>query len=64
MISTNKKAAIDAIDEFKRDILNHLINACNGNDYNKLSLLAIGNIIEEQYMKHRLNYMESFRDDL
>ena len=52
MISDKKKAAIDAIDEFKRDILNHFIDITHGNDYEKISLLQIGNIIDSLYEKH------------
>ena len=52
MISNNKKAAIDAIDEFKRDILNHFIDIAHGNDYEKISLLQIGNIIDDLYENH------------
>ena len=55
MISDNKKAAIDAIDEFKRDILNHFIEIAHGNDYEKISLLQIGNVIDSLYEKHVKN---------
>ena len=52
MISNKKRAAIDAIDEFKRDILNHLIDKAHGNDYEKISLLQIGDIVDSLYEKH------------
>ena len=52
MILNEKKAAIDAIDEFKRDILNHFIDIAHGNDYEKISLLQIGDIIDSLYEKH------------
>ena len=52
MISNEKKSAIDAIDEFKRDILNHFIDITHGNDYEKISLLQIGDIIDSLYEKH------------
>ena len=52
MISNTKKSAIDAIDEFKRDILNHFIDIAHGNDYEKIALLQIGNVIDNLYEKH------------
>ena len=52
MISNNKRSAIDVIDEFKRDILNHFIDIAHGNDYEKISLLQIGDIIDNLYEKH------------
>ena len=52
MISNNKKAAIDAIDEFKRAILNQVSDACNGNYFEKISLLQIGDVIDSLYEKH------------
>ena len=52
MILDKKKAAIDAVDDFKRDILNHLIDVAHGNDYEKISLLQIGDIIDSLHEKH------------
>ena len=52
MTLNKKKAAIDAIDEFKRDILNHFIDIAHGNDYEKISLLQIGDVIDSLYEEH------------
>ena len=57
MISNTKKSAIDAIDEFKRDILNHFIDIAHGNDYEKISLLQIGNVIDDIYETHVRNIL-------
>ena len=59
MISNKKKAAIDAIDEFKRDVLNHFIIIAHGNDYEKISLLQIGNVVDALYEKHVRNILKS-----
>ena len=57
MISNKKRAAIDAIDEFKRDILNHFIDIAHGNDYEKISLLQIGDVVDDLYEKHVRNIL-------
>ena len=41
------------IDEFKKEIMNEFIKRCNGNDYNKLTLLRIGETIDRIYEKYR-----------
>ena len=57
MISDKKKAAIDAIDGFKRDILNHFIDMAHGNDYEKISLLQIGDVVDALYETHVKNIL-------
>lgn len=40
------------LDEFKRELLSEFIRMCRGNDYNKLSLLKIGDTIDRLYEKY------------
>ena len=40
------------LDDFKDDLMSRFIVLCFGNDYNKLQLLTIGNVIDEFYEKH------------
>ena len=40
------------LDDFKDELMNRFIVLCSGNDYNKLNLLTIGNVIDELYEKH------------
>lgn len=37
---------------FKNDLVNTFIDLCRGNDYNKLTLLKIGDTIDALYDKH------------
>ena len=41
-----------ALDAFKCDLAEKVIFLCNGNDFNKLTLLKIYDTIEEIYDKH------------
>ncbi len=40
------------LEEFKNDLKNEFIIRCNGNDYNKLNLLRISDIIDRIYEKY------------
>ena len=40
------------IDEFKNEVMQKFIELCRGNDYNKLSLLRIGETIDRIYEKY------------
>ena len=40
------------IDAFKSEIMNRFIELCRGNDYNKLTLLRIGETIDRIYEKY------------
>ena len=41
------------IDEFMHEVISKFIELCRGNDYNKLTLLRIGETIERVYEKYR-----------
>lgn len=43
----------EALDDFKNEVVGRFIALCFGNDYNKLSLLTIGNNIDEIYEKYQ-----------
>ena len=43
--------AFEAIDNFRDSIMDVFIDMCRGNDYNKLTLLQIGDAIESIYDK-------------
>lgn len=40
------------IDEFKNEVMSKFIELCRGNDYNKLTLLRIGDTIDRIYEKY------------
>ena len=40
------------IDEFKNELMKEFIERCQGNDYNKLTLLRIGETIDRIYEKY------------
>lgn len=42
------------IDEFKSEVMSEFIRLCNGNDFNKLTLLRIGDTIDRIYERYRL----------
>ena len=41
------------IDDFKNEVMRKFIELCRGNDYNKLSLLKIGETIDRTFEKYR-----------
>ena len=42
----------ELLDAFKRELMSEFIKMCRGNDYNKLSLLRIGDTIDRLYEKY------------
>lgn len=40
------------IDEFKKELMSEFIRLCNGNDFNKLTLLKIGDVIDRLHEKY------------
>lgn len=43
---------LEAVDEFKNDLMDVFIGLCNGNDYDRLNLLKIGDTVARVYNKH------------
>lgn len=43
---------LEAVDEFKNDLMDVFIGLCGGNDYNRLNLLKIGDTVARVYNKH------------
>lgn len=39
----------EEVDKFRADLMNKFIDLCRGNDYNKLTLLKIGDVVDEMY---------------
>lgn len=39
----------EEVDKFRTDLMNKFIDLCRGNDYNKLTLLKIGDVVDEMY---------------
>ncbi|MEE1357645.1 MAG: hypothetical protein UHG68_08810 [Clostridia bacterium] len=39
----------EEVDKFRADLMNKFIDLCRGNDYNKLTLLKIGDVVDEIY---------------
>lgn len=42
----------DALDDFKADLMDNFIDLCYGNDFNQLTLLEIGDVVNEIFDKH------------
>ena len=42
----------DALDNFKQDLMDEFIELCYGNDFNKLTLLKIGDVVDKTFEKH------------
>ena len=40
------------LDDFRNDLMDEFIDLCYGNDYNQLTLLKIGDIVDKIYDKH------------
>lgn len=40
------------LDDFRNDIMDKFLSLCNYNDYNKLTLLRIGETIDDAYYKY------------
>lgn len=43
---------LEAVVEFKNDLMDVFIGLCNGNDYDRLNLLKIGDTVARIYNKH------------
>ena len=43
---------IETLDKFRNELMDHFIDMCGGNDYNKLNLLTIGDAIDAIYDKY------------
>ena len=41
----------EGVDKFRSDLMNKFIDLCRGNDYNKLTLLKIGDTVDQIYDK-------------
>ena len=49
------------VDQFRDDIMDEFIDLCRGNDFNKLTLLKIGDVVDQIYDKQINNLLE--KDD-
>lgn len=38
--------------DFRNDLMEEFIELCYGNDYNKLTLLKIGDVVDKIFQKH------------
>ena len=38
--------------DFRNDLMDEFIGLCYGNDYNKLTLLKIGDVVDKIFKKH------------
>jgi hypothetical protein len=47
----SKEKQMDAVDKFRNELMHTFIDLCRGNDYNKLTLLKIGDTIDRIYDK-------------
>ena len=47
--TTPKIEVFEEVDKFRTDLMNKFIDLCRGNDYNKLTLLKIGDVVDEIY---------------
>ncbi len=47
----SKEKQIDLVDKFRSELMDKFIDLCRGNDYNKLTLLKIGDTVDQIYDK-------------
>lgn len=47
----SKEKQIDAVDKFRSELVDKFIDLCRGNDFNKLTLLKIGDTVDQIYDK-------------
>ena len=54
----------DALDDFKADLMDEFIYLCYGNDYNELTLLEIGEVVDKIFDKHIDIATQNIENDL
>lgn len=47
----SKEKQIDLVDKFRSELMHKFIDLCRGNDYNKLTLLKIGDTVDQIFDK-------------
>ena len=57
-----KDKQFEALDKFRDELINKFIDLCRGNDFNKLTLLKIGDTIDQIYDKLIAEMMEDRND--
>lgn len=53
-----KDKQFEALDKFRDELMDKFIDLCRGNDFNKLTLLKIGDTIDQIYDKLIAEMME------
>lgn len=48
-MTEEKRNRMELVDKFRNDLMDKFIDLCRGNDYNKLTLLKIGDTIDQIY---------------
>lgn len=54
---------LEAVDEFKNDLMDVFIGLCGGNDYNRLNLLKIGDTVARVYNKHITELKKKYTEE-
>lgn len=52
----------EEVDKFRTDLMNKFIDLCRGNDYNKLTLLKIGDVVDEMYDRRIANLKKKYTE--
>lgn len=52
----------EVLDSFRSDLMNKFIDLCRGNDYNKLTLLKIGDVVDQIYDEHIAHIVEERKE--
>lgn len=53
----------EEVDKFRTDLMNKFIDLCRGNDYNKLTLLKIGDVVDEMYDRRIAELKKKYTED-
>lgn len=54
----SKEKQIDLVDKFRSELMDKFIDLCRGNDYNKLTLLKIGDTVDQIFDKQIKDILE------
>lgn len=52
----------EGVDKFRSDLMDKFIDLCRGNDYNKLTLLKIGDTVDQIYDKQIAELKKKYTD--
>jgi hypothetical protein len=58
-----REEVLYAVDKFRSDLMGKFIDLCRGNDYNKLTLLKIGDTVDQIYDKQIAELKKKYTEE-